>query len=134
MTASTRVLARQVIDDHRVDGEMIATALMRLIQGQHGDQLARADVDEAEVSRSGASAKLHNYPGRGFRHMTDAAWHNLPRGRRGFWQEIARESDHAPHQVRVALTQDSNLVPIYLVDVGRSDPPSRGAASRPPRA
>jgi hypothetical protein len=65
--------------------------------------------------------------------MTKAEWRRLPRICKGSWSEGVRNSVHPSHQVRVALIRGASLLPVYIVDSIRIDPPVRPAPQHAPR-
>ncbi|MDM0014102.1 hypothetical protein QTH87_16820 [Variovorax sp. J22P168] len=75
-----------------------------------------------DIAANATPLELHNYPGRGFQHMTLARWRSLPSSCKGSWLEGAREHGQGPHRVRIALTPDAGLLPVFLVDEERRDP------------
>lgn len=64
---------------------------------------------------------LHNYPGYGFEHMTTHTWNQLPASCKGSWMERASGDVGPSRRVRVALTADADLLPVYLTDAVRTD-------------
>jgi len=70
-----------------------------------------------------APTLLHNYPGSGFEHMTTLSWNQLPACCKGSWMECTSGDPNAPRRVRVALTADADLLPVYLTDAVRTDVP-----------
>lgn len=87
-------------------------------------------VDPAILLRVDKHRWLHNYPGRGFVHMTKAEWRRLPRSCKGCWSEGLADSAHRSHLVRVALIRGAALAPVYIIDSIRIDPPSRSTPRR----
>jgi hypothetical protein len=69
-----------------------------------------------------AGHRLCNYPGRGFVHMTEAEWQELPTAHKGSWSEGLGSATGARHQVRVALVGPAALTPVFLTDADRIDP------------
>lgn len=89
----------------------------------------RGDLPDQPVGVPAAveATPLHNYPGPGFEHMTTQAWNRLPASCRGSWMERSAGNGGAARRVRVALTADADLLPVYLMDSVRTDLPSLGA-------
>lgn len=117
--------AAPVREDQRLDIEEISSTLMRWIDGANDgsdDGSESGAFDEDALLADMTPARLRNYPGAGFLHMTSADWHRLPDSCKGSWLETAHGSRHAPHQVRIALTPDAALLPVYLVDAACVDP------------
>ena len=69
---------------------------------------------------------LHNYPGMGFRHMTQSEWQSLPDPCKGSWLEGGTDG-RALHRVRVALFNRAHLLPVYIVDAATIAPRPRHA-------
>lgn len=89
------------------------------------------DVDDLGLpAEAGAPSRrrLHNYPGRGFLHMTKDEWRHLPRGCKGTWLEGPGNCGYAFHPVRVALIGRRALSPVYIIDARRVEPAAVAAA------
>lgn len=114
----SRLLARRAVNDRRFDQEQVSEVLLRWIEG--GARMPAAAMEDAELRD--IQADLHNYPGPGFHHMTNAQWTSLPSRNRGSWLVGARDADRVPHRVRVALLERRSLVPVYLIDSAIREP------------
>lgn len=100
---------------------------MNTLMWRLGARMRHLVDDEQDTLSDAISAPpLHNYPGPGFAHMTTEAWNRVPVNCRGTWMESSLDGV-APRRVRVAVTADADMMPVYLTDSVRTDLPGISA-------
>jgi phospholipid N-methyltransferase len=98
------------------------------------DYRAPTAEETAKVRAATKLAPLCNYPGEGFREMTQATWTSYQRHGNASTETRAATEKHGAHRVRRSFSGDGRfrLVQVYIADAKRIDPPAPPTAPSEP--
>jgi len=90
--------------------------------------------DAAKAKAATKQAPICNYPGEGFREMTEAEWNARPQfSDFSYYQQVTATDTHCAHRVRVMPKPGKfwERQRVFLTDAKRKDPPAPAAEAAP---